>query len=60
MDKDRVIGAGKQIAGSIKRAVGRAVGDRKLQVDGRAEQVEGKIQNAVGGVKDMLRSKKKR
>ena len=59
-DKNRVIGAGKQFAGSIKEAVGRAVGDRKLQVEGRAEQVEGKVQNAVGGLKDALRSKKKR
>ena len=52
MDKNRVIGAGKQIAGSIKQAIGRTVGDRKLQVEGRAERVEGKVQNAVGGLKD--------
>lgn len=40
MDKDRVIGAGKQIVGSAKEVVGKLVGDAKLQVDGKAEKVE--------------------
>jgi len=39
MDKDRVIGAGKQVIGSVKEVVGKLVGDAKLQVDGKAEQV---------------------
>ncbi|MDR3440276.1 CsbD family protein [Telmatospirillum sp.] len=55
MDKDRIIGAGKQMMGCMKRTVGRLVGDSKLQVDGKAEQSAGKIQNAVGGVKDTLK-----
>jgi uncharacterized protein YjbJ (UPF0337 family) len=55
MDKDRVIGAGKQMTGAVKQAVGKLVGDAKLQRDGKAEQVEGKLQNAVGGVKDALK-----
>ena len=55
MDKDRIIGAGKQIAGSVKQGVGKLVGDAKLQVDGKAEQAEGKLQNVVGGVKDALK-----
>jgi uncharacterized protein YjbJ (UPF0337 family) len=55
IDKDRVIGAGKQMAGAAKQAVGKLVGDAKLQGDGKAEQVEGKLQNAVGSVKDTLR-----
>ena len=54
MNKDRVIGAGKQIAGTAKKIVGKLVGDAKLQADGEAEQIEGKVQNAVGGVKDTL------
>lgn len=32
-----------------------AVGDAKLQVDGKAEQVDGKVQNAVGGLNDTLK-----
>ena len=49
MDKDRVVGSAKQIKGAVKQAVGRAIGDAKLELDGRADKVEGKIQNAIGG-----------
>ena len=55
MDKDRIAGAAKNIKGSIKQAVGKAVGDAKLQSDGKADKVEGKIQNAFGGIKDALK-----
>ena len=54
MDKDRVVGSAKQIKGAVKQVVGRAIGDAKLESDGRADKVEGKIQNAVGGLKDTL------
>jgi uncharacterized protein YjbJ (UPF0337 family) len=56
MDKDRLIGAGKQMMGCVKQAVGRFVGDAKLQVDGKTEQVAGKVQNAAGSAKDTLKS----
>jgi uncharacterized protein YjbJ (UPF0337 family) len=55
MDKDRIIGVGKQIIGSAKEVVGKLVGDAKLQTDGKAEQVEGKLQNAIGSAKDTLK-----
>jgi uncharacterized protein YjbJ (UPF0337 family) len=55
MDKDRIIGSAKQIKGTIKEAVGKAVGDAKLQVDGKADRAEGKVQNMVGTVKDSLK-----
>ena len=55
MDKDRVIGAGKQIAGKIKTVVGEVIGDAKLQTDGKAQQAEGKVQNVIGGIKDALK-----
>ena len=55
MDKDRIVGAGKEIAGQAKEAVGKLVGDAKLQADGKAQQVEGAIQNAAGGVKDAVK-----
>ncbi len=55
MDKDRVIGAGKEIAGRVKEAVGKLVGDAKLQVDGRVEQAEGKQQNDAGSARDTLK-----
>ncbi len=55
VDKDRIAGSAKEIKGSIKEAVGKAVGDTKLQSEGKADRAEGKIQNAIGGLKDTLR-----
>jgi uncharacterized protein YjbJ (UPF0337 family) len=57
MDKDRVVGSAKVVKGNIKEAVGKAVGDAKLEAEGKADKVEGKVQNAVGGLKDTLRGK---
>jgi uncharacterized protein YjbJ (UPF0337 family) len=55
MDKDRIIGAAKEIKGSVKETVGKAVSDAKLQSDGKTDKVEGKVQNAFGGLKDALK-----
>ena len=55
MNKDRIVGAAKTMAGNIKQAVGQAVGDQKTVTDGKAEAAEGKVQNAVGGIKDAIR-----
>jgi len=55
MDKDRVIGSAKQLKGAVKKTVGRAIGDSKLETEGRIEQAEGKVQNLVGGAKDKAR-----
>jgi uncharacterized protein YjbJ (UPF0337 family) len=57
MDKDRVAGSAKQVKGTIKEVVGKAIGDAKLESDGKADKIEGKVQNAVGGLKDTLRGK---
>src|SRR5665647_3927261 len=57
MDKDRVVGSAKQIKGAVKQAVGKAVGDTKLESEGKADKIEGKVQNAVGGLKDTLKGK---
>ncbi len=57
MDKDRIAGSAKVIKGKLKTAVGKAVGDAKLESEGRADEIGGKVQNAVGGVKDSLKGK---
>jgi uncharacterized protein YjbJ (UPF0337 family) len=54
MDKDRIVGSAKEIKGSVKEAIGKAVGDAKLQSEGKSDKVEGKVQNALGGVRDAL------
>ena len=57
MDKDRVVGSAKQVKGAVKQAVGKAVGDTKLETEGNADKIKGKVQNAIGGVKDTLKGK---
>jgi uncharacterized protein YjbJ (UPF0337 family) len=58
MDNDRVEGSMKNIKGSIKEGVGKAVGDSKMQTEGKMDKAEGKIQNTVGGIKEALRGKR--
>ena len=55
MDKNRVAGSIKEIKGAAKVAVGKALGDAKLQSDGETDKAVGKIQNAIGGVNDAVR-----
>lgn len=55
MNKDRIAGAAKEFKGSVKKTVGKAVGDAKLEAEGRAEKAKGKAQNAFGGLKDALK-----
>jgi len=55
MDKNRIVGSAKQIKGTVKEEVGKAVGDAKLESEGKADKVEGKVQNAIGGLKDTVK-----
>ena len=55
MNKDRIEGVVKKATGTVKEAVGKILGDGKLQSDGKTKKLEGTIQNAVGGVKDALK-----
>jgi uncharacterized protein YjbJ (UPF0337 family) len=57
MDEDRIVGSAKQVKGTIKEVVGKAVGDAMLESEGKADKIEGKIQNAVGDLKDTLKGK---
>jgi uncharacterized protein YjbJ (UPF0337 family) len=57
IDKDRVVGSAKEIKGTVKQTVGKAVGDTKLESEGNADKIEGKVQNAIGGFKDALKGK---
>ena len=57
MDDDRVKGSMKNVKGTMKEGAGKALGDSKLEGEGRAEKVTGKIQNAIGSIKDAFRRK---
>lgn len=60
MNKDRVEGKVKDMAGRVERQVGEWTDDPKKQAEGAAKQVEGKAQNAWGKVKDAAQSATKK
>ncbi|MFN4090636.1 MAG: CsbD family protein [Alphaproteobacteria bacterium] len=55
MDKDRIDGAAKKAGGSVKETAGKLLGDKKMEVEGKAKKTEGKIQSGVGQAKDAVR-----
>jgi uncharacterized protein YjbJ (UPF0337 family) len=57
IDKNRVAGSAKQMKGTVKQVVGKAIGDAKLETDGKADVIEGKVQNAIGSIADTLKGK---
>ena len=56
MNKDRVEGKVKDLAGRAERQAGEWTGDPEKQVEGTARQVAGKVQNAWGKAKDASKS----
>ena len=56
MHKDTIKGAAKDASGSIKQAVGKATGNKRLQAEGAAEKTVGKVQKGVGDLKDAARN----
>ena len=57
MDKDRIKGSAQQAKGAVKEVAGKALGDPKLEAEGKVDKTAGKVQSAVGGLKDTLRGK---
>lgn len=52
MNEDRVMGTAKNVGGQVEQAAGRATGDLKSQLQGKASQVEGAVQDLYGQAKD--------
>lgn len=52
MDKDRIAGSAKDIAGKVEGAVGDLSGDKETQASGRAREATGTVQNLYGQAKD--------
>src|SRR5262249_58647175 len=52
MNEDRVIGNAKNVAGRVADGLGRATGDVKSQLEGKAKQVEGAAQDVYGHVNE--------
>lgn len=55
MDKDRIAGSAKDVAGKVEEAVGGFAGDTKTQAAGRARETVGAAQNLFGQAKDVAR-----
>ena len=55
MEKNRVKGKTKDIAGRAQLQVGEWTGDEKNQAKGAVRQVEGKLQNTWGKAKDAVK-----
>ncbi|QBX34336.1 CsbD family protein [Paracoccus liaowanqingii] len=58
MDKDRIKGKTKDLAGTAKETFGKATGDKQTERSGKADQAEGKVQEGVGNFKDAFRGDK--
>lgn len=56
MDKDWRKGIAHQVTGSVKKILGRTLGNKRLENDDRAEKIVGKVQGAVGGLKNGTRN----
>lgn len=55
MDKDRIAGAAKDIAGKAEGTFGKVTGDAETEISGRAREAAGTAQNAFGQAKDAVR-----
>jgi uncharacterized protein YjbJ (UPF0337 family) len=55
MNRDKVVGTAKDLAGKVQRKAGQAMDDPVMAAKGAAKQVEGKAQKAVGAVKDAVK-----
>ena len=54
MNKDQIKGRAKEAAGKLKKKVGQAIGNPRLEAEGAMLEVEGKAQNTVGTVKQKI------
>ena len=60
MDINRVKGAIDKVAGITKQKTGGLIGNRKLQVEGIAQEFKGKVEDAWGKAKDTVRETDKK
>jgi uncharacterized protein YjbJ (UPF0337 family) len=52
MDKDRIAGTAKDVAGKVEGAFGDLTGDKETQASGRIREATGTVQNLYGQAKD--------
>jgi uncharacterized protein YjbJ (UPF0337 family) len=52
--KDKAEGKMHQVKGKIKEAIGKTVGNKDLEAEGKGDNLEGKVQEKVGDVKKIV------
>jgi uncharacterized protein YjbJ (UPF0337 family) len=52
---DKIKGAANEAVGTVKEAVGKAVGNPNLEIEGAAQKLKGEAQGAVGDAKDSVK-----
>ena len=52
MNEDRLTGNAKNFGGQVEEGFGRATGDVKTQLQGKAKQMEGTLQDVYGQAKE--------
>ena len=55
MNKDHIKGAFDQAKGTVKEGAGKAIDDKKLEVEGKIDKAKGRVEHAVGDMKDKIR-----
>lgn len=55
MNKDQVKGRVQEAKGKVKEVAGKAVGNRRIEAEGDAEQLAGKVQKTYGDAKNEAR-----
>jgi uncharacterized protein YjbJ (UPF0337 family) len=53
--EDKAADKAKEVKGKMKKGVGKAVGNRRLEAEGRADQTEGNLKQAGEKVKDAFK-----
>ncbi|MEU5889169.1 CsbD family protein [Streptomyces sp. NPDC047461] len=53
--KDKAENTGDKAKGKVKETVGKAVGNERLEAEGRAEQAKGDLKQAGEHVKDVFK-----
>ena len=55
MDREHVKGVADKAKGALEDTAGKAMGDKKLQSEGKLDKAKGAAHEAVGDVKDAVR-----
>ncbi len=55
MDKNRIEGGAQEVKGTVKEAVGKLVGNERLEAEGKIDKAEGEAQSTLGKAKDAVK-----